>query len=93
MEWQEIHQSKAVAGNSANANDEFEFEITFYLPLPKLMLMNVLEVQPGQLAVILLGNGTCLKDVVAQLTGIVRCIQHQKGNHSDFPSDRCPQQP
>ena len=32
--------SKAVAGNSANANDEFEFEITFYLPLPKLMLMN-----------------------------------------------------
>ena len=40
----------------------------------------LLEVQPGQLAVILLGNGTCLKDVVAQLTGIVRCIQHQKGN-------------
>ena len=32
--------SKAVTGNSANANDEFEFEITFYLPLPKLMLMN-----------------------------------------------------
>ena len=32
--------SKAVSGNSANANDEFEFEITFYLPLPKLMLMN-----------------------------------------------------
>lgn len=30
--------SKAVTGN--NANDEFEFEITFYLPLPKLMLMN-----------------------------------------------------
>ncbi len=37
----------------------------------------LLEVQPGQLAVILLGNGTCLKDVVAKLTGIVRCIQHQ----------------
>ena len=32
--------SKAVTGNSANANDEFEFEITFYLPLPELMLMN-----------------------------------------------------
>jgi len=30
--------SKAVTGNNANANDEFE--ITFYLPLPKLMLMN-----------------------------------------------------
>ena len=36
------------------------------------------EVQSGQLAVILLGNGACLKDVVAKLTGIVRCVQHQK---------------
>lgn len=32
--------SKAVTGNNANANDEFEFEITFYLALPELMLMN-----------------------------------------------------
>ena len=33
-----------------------------------------------ELTVILLGDGTCLKDVVAQLTGIVRCVQHQKGD-------------
>ena len=39
----------------------------------------LLEVQPGQLTVILLGNRACLKDVVAKLTGIVRCVQHQKG--------------
>ena len=39
----------------------------------------LLEVQFGQLAVILLGNRACLKDVVAKLTGIVRCVQHQKG--------------
>ena len=36
----------------------------------------LLEVQPGQLTVILLGNGACLKDVVAKLTGIVRCVHH-----------------
>lgn len=40
----------------------------------------LLEVQSGQLAVILLGNRACLKDVVAKLTGIVRCVQHQKGD-------------
>ena len=39
----------------------------------------MLEVQPGQLTVILLGNGACLENVVAKLTGIVRCVQHQKG--------------
>ena len=39
----------------------------------------LLEVQPGQLTVILLGNGACLENVVAKLTGIVRCVQHQKG--------------
>ena len=39
----------------------------------------LLEVQPGQLAVIFLRDGAGLKDVVAQLTGIVRRIQHQKG--------------
>ena len=40
----------------------------------------LLEVQPGQLAVIFLRNGTGLKDVVAQLTGIVCRIQHQEGH-------------
>ena len=25
-------------------------------------------------------NRACLKDVVAKLTGIVRCVQHQKGH-------------
>ena len=37
----------------------------------------LLEVQPGQLTVILLSNRAFLKDVVAKLTGIVRCVQHQ----------------
>ena len=40
----------------------------------------LLKVQSGQLTVILLGNRACLKDVVAKLTGIVRCVQHQKGD-------------
>ena len=44
----------------------------------------LLKVQSGQLAVILLGNGTCLKDVVTQLTGIVRCVQHQKRRPGTF---------
>ena len=39
----------------------------------------LLKVQPGQLTVILLGNGACPENVVAKLTGIVRCVQHQKG--------------
>ena len=44
----------------------------------------LLEVQPGQLAVVLLRDGTGLEDVVAQLAGIVRRVQHQE-RHQEHP--------
>ncbi len=44
----------------------------------------LLEVQPGQLAVVLLCDGTGLEDVVAQLAGIVGGVQHQE-RHQEHP--------
>ena len=44
----------------------------------------LLEVQPGQLAVVLLRDGAGLEDVVAQLAGIVRRVQHQE-RHQEHP--------
>ncbi len=44
----------------------------------------LLEVQPGQLAVVLLGDELRLEDVVVQLPGIVRRVQHQE-RHQEHP--------
>ena len=44
----------------------------------------LLEVQPGQLAVVLLRDGAGLEDVVAQLAGIVGGVQHQE-RHQEHP--------
>ena len=48
----------------------------------------LLEVQTGQLAVVLLCDGAGLEDVVVQLPGIVRRVQHQEGHkeHSLVPA-------
>lgn len=48
----------------------------------------LLEVQTSQLAVVLLCDGAGLEDVVVQLPGIVRRVQHQEGNkeHSLVPA-------
>ena len=40
----------------------------------------LLEIQPAQVAVVLLGNTGCLKDVVFQLLLRASGVQHQKGN-------------
>ena len=48
----------------------------------------LLEVKPCQLAVVLLRDAGCLEDVVVQLPGIVRRVQHQEGHkeHSLVPA-------
>ena len=76
----ERHEDGGGAGSQSPLN--------FYLVQPQRQAAHqaflLLEVQPGQLAVILLRDGAGLEDVVAQLAGIVGGVQHQE-RHQEHP--------